>query len=238
VSSFTLGVRFLVVPPRGIIRLPTRKRDKTFLKYSNKEEFEIKGEDGRLLKVVDDCDWLEAELTLMTLPQRPSPDLTAEEVARCVTRSLQLVDYPNENDGLKRCYDFFGWMGRKVVTGRHCSDDTEENFVEHGLYCPAIRPFMGASRIGLGEPTLIKGTRTRGDIVSFPLTITCASIYQFQHFSGKLKDGISTDPPTVHMVMRLERKRGPPDHGCFLVRELLEVRYALAGDTGNFEVGG
>ena len=47
--------------------------------------------------------------------------------------------------------------------------------------------------------------------------------------SGLEKNGVS-EPQEIHMVMRLEQQRRPPMQGCWMVRELLDVKHAFAGD--------
>jgi hypothetical protein len=51
------------------------------------------------------------------------------------------------------------------------------------------------------------------------------------------RNGVAEQPPVTHMVLRVEEQRRPPDQGCWLVREVLDVRHAFAGDMGN-DVGG
>lgn len=65
-----------------------------------------------------------------------------------------------------------------------------------------------------------------------------ASVYALQHPSGMERQGVSAAPPVSHMVIRLEQQRRPPQQGCWLVREVLDVRHAFAGDLGNAGVGG
>ena len=184
-------------------------------------------------------DWVQSELTLLQAPTEPSPDLSAELVAQTVCRSLQWVDKPTENAGLKRCFEFFTFECRKAVTARQ-GGQTVDAFCQHGLLSPALQPFMGARRIDLG---LQEATYTpahpplRGALVSIPVTIHGADVLSLQHPSGMERNGVG-QPPVTNMVLRLEEQRRPPYQGCWLVREVMDVRYAFAGDMGNAHVGG
>jgi hypothetical protein len=182
-------------------------------------------------------DWFEAELTLRNSPKGgPTPELDPEFVARWCCRSLQFVDYPTERAGLKRCFPFFTLLCRGTVTGRK-GGDTVEKFCEHGGLAPALQPFMGASRIEIGEGTLSKAPDSifvrRGDIMSFPVTIYGADVLAFQHSSGLLRDDVGQAPPVTNMVVRLEKACRPPYEGCWQVKEVLDIRFAFAGDMGN-----
>jgi hypothetical protein len=186
-------------------------------------------------------DWLTAEFTLLKSPERPTPVLDPVTVATTVVRSLQWVDYPTPNAGLTRCFEFFSWECRKAVTARQGAD-TLERFVEHGILSPALQPFMGAHRVDLGAGTYTAAPSSppgalRGALVSFPIVIHGAPIYSLQHMSGMNRTGVSAAPET-HMVIRLEEQRRPPLQGCWLVREILDVRHFFAGDMGNVHVGG
>lgn len=183
-------------------------------------------------------DWLEAEFTLRNLPSEPSQDLTPEQVARTVCRSLQFVDHPRESAGLKRCFPFLTFECRKCVTARQ-GGETIERFCQYGILSPALQPFMGASRLDLGEPTWTPAKPPlRGALVSYPVEITSADVLALQYASGIVRSGVASDPPKVSMVVRLEQQRRPPMQGCWLVREILDVRFAFAGDMGNAHVGG
>lgn len=187
--------------------------------------------------ISEDSDWVTSEFTLINLPTEPSPDLSAETVAIACARSLQWVDHPNENDGLKRCFPFFSWECRKVVTARQ-GGDTVERFCEYGLLSPALQPLMGAYRIDVGNVTLTPARPpTRGALASFPIIIQGAPVLALQHPSGMNRTGVATEPPETRMVMRLEKQRRPPLQN-WLVKEVLDIRHAFAGDMGNAHVGG
>lgn len=184
-----------------------------------------------------DNDWVEAELQLLDFPIEPSSDLSPEKVAKSCVRSLQLVDFPNENDGLIRCFPFFMWECRKVVTARQ-GGDTCERFVKYGLLSHPLQVFMGAKRIEFGEATFTPSlSATRGDLVSYPIVIYGSDVLSFQHSSGFIKNSIGA-PPVTNMVMRLEKQRRPPLQNCWLVKELQDVNDFFAGDMGNAHVGG
>lgn len=183
-------------------------------------------------------DWLQAEFTLLNLPTEPSPDLDPETIALACCRSLQWVDYPTELAGLKRCFNFFTFECRKTVTARQ-GGQTVERFCEYGLLSPALQPFMGATRVELGNATFTPAQPPlRGALASFPVAITGASVLSMQYPSGIDRQGITSLLPKTYMVVRLEQQRRPPEQGCWLVKEVLDVRHAFAGDLGNAHVGG
>jgi hypothetical protein len=204
-------------------------------RYSNDYLDEDKDDD---VETDDGSDWIQAELTLLNAPAEPSPDIDPEAVALTCCRSLQWVDYPTKMAGLKRCFDFFTFECRKTVTARQ-GGQTVERFIEYGVLSPALQPFMGATRVEIGNVTLTPAQPPlRGALASFPVVITGAAILSVQYPSGIERSGITSQLPVTHMVMRLEQQRRPPGQGCWLVKEVLDVRHAFAGDMGNAHVGG
>ncbi len=98
---------------------------------------------------------------------------------------------------------------------------------------PVLQPFMGATRIEIGEGTITPAKPPlRGSLASFPNVIQGANILSVKYMSGMDKGGVS-HPPETYMVMRLEQQRRPPMQGCWIVREVLDVRHAFDGDLGN-----
>lgn len=200
-------------------------------------------------------DWMEAELTLLRATAAattdpvagPHPDLTAEQVAVLCMRSLQFVDHPTPNAGLQRCYPFFTPECRKLVTARQ-GGQSVERFCQYGMLSPALQPFMGAVRIDLDwDRSTVTPAQPphRGALASVPVEIHGATVLAEWHGSGMERrrndgDGNSAmgQPPITHMVMRLEQQRRPPYQGCWMIREILDVRHAFAGDMGNAHVGG
>jgi len=175
-------------------------------------------------------DWLEAELTVHNFPRCPSPDLSAERVAICCLRSLQLVDTPSPSAGLDRIYDFFTWQCRNAVTASTRDSVSPEAFRERAALSPVLQPIIGATNIKLGESTISPGTsNARGDIVSYPVTVYVSEVLAFQHKSGMIRDRVAAGPPRLDIVMRLEKARRPPMEGCWLVREITDVRFANGG---------
>jgi len=180
----------------------------------------------------DQSDWLTAQATLLDIPTYPHPDLSPLHVATTCIRSLQFVDKPRENSGLERCFPFLTWECRKLVTARK-GGDTVERFCTYGILSPALQPFMGAHRVVLGEITILPANPpVRGSIASFPIAIRTSPIFSVTHMSGMERGGVA-NPPVVNMVMRLEQQRRPPNQGCWLVKEIMDVRMAFAGDMGN-----
>jgi hypothetical protein len=185
----------------------------------------------------NESDWAQAELTLLNAPNHPHPDMDAFETATLICRSLQFVDYPITSSGLERCFEFFTLDCRAAVTARQGARSVER-FIEYGQLAPALQPFMGATRVQIGEATFTEAKPPlRGALCSFPVTIEGAPILAVQHPSGMTKGGVS-QPPITNMVMRLEQQRRPPNQYCWMVREILDVRMAFAGDMGNVHVGG
>jgi hypothetical protein len=202
---------------------------------------ELDYDEDELEEDLDDADtesdWLEAELTLVNAPTEPYPEFDAHQVATMICRSLQFVDHPNESAGLERCFSFFTHGCRAVVTARQGAK-TVERFVEYGRLAPALQPFMGATRVEIGEATYTEAKPPlRGAIVSFPIVILGAPILSLNHQSGMRRSGVAA-PPITKMVLRLESQRRPPNQNCWMVREILDVRHAFAGDMGNAHVGG
>ena len=206
----------------------------------NDDEYDDDDEFRRSSSLFND-DWLEAEFTLVDrdIPTSPSPELDAPTVANLVCRSLQWVDYPTSLAGLKRCYEFFTPSFREFATARQ-GGKTVERFVQFGVLAPALQPFMGASRVNVkfDEATMIDAKPPlRGALCTIPIDICGAPVLTLQHPSGIHRAGIATSPPITKMVLRLEQQRRPPHQGCWMVREILDVRHAFAGDMGNAHVG-
>mmetsp|Transcript_21985 Transcript_21985/g.32368 ORF Transcript_21985/g.32368 Transcript_21985/m.32368 type:complete len:289 (+) Transcript_21985:163-1029(+) len=182
-------------------------------------------------------DWIQAELTLLKAPTEPSPDIPPEEIVKMCCRSLQFVDHPTENAGLERCYNFFSFECRKAVTARK-GGSSIERFCQYGLLSPALQPFMGARSIRVGEGTYTPPSPpSRGALASFPVEILGASVLTLQYQSGMDRNGVACSPPVTNMVVRLEQQRRPPNLGCWLIREVLDIRHAFAGDSGNVDMG-
>jgi hypothetical protein len=184
-------------------------------------------------------DWWEGEWMLQNeqLPAGPDPTLSPEQVATLVCRSLQWVDYPNESDGLRRIFDFFSFECRKCVTARQ-GGSSVDRFIRYGLHSPALLPFMGATRLDFGPVTITpEHAPLRGALASLTVQVTAPMVRTVQHASGMPRDGVTTQVPVSCMVLRLEKQRRPPMQHCWLVREVLDVRYAFAGDMGNAHVG-
>ena len=174
-------------------------------------------------------DWLDAETTLLSFPKAPSPSLSAEQVARGCLRSLQLVDYPHDTAGIDRIFPFLSWEARGAITLLRESTSSIEVFRQRALLSPVLQILMGATSIELGEATLSPGTSTRGDIVSFGISVHGADVLAFQHKSGMIRDRVGSGPPETKLVIRLERQRRPPTTGCWLVRDIADVRFANGG---------
>lgn len=173
-----------------------------------------------------ESDWIQAELTLRQAPTEPHPDLSPATVALSCARSLQWVDAPTISAGLARCFPFFTYECRKTVTARQ-GGESVERFQKYGLLSPNLQPFMGAHRVEVGEGSYTGAVPPlRGAMVSFPVRIQVAHVLAVQYPSGLARSGVA-QPAPIHMVMRLEQQRRPPHQGCWLIREVLDVRHAF-----------
>jgi len=213
--------------------------DDSFLyKEPFKKDEELHVDDGYdRIKESSSRDWCNSQFAIINAPSSPDPDLDAEEVALNCIRSLQWVDNPTPNSGLKRIYEFLTIGCREVVTGR-MGGKSLSTFVQHSLYAPAFQPFMGASRVELGMCTYTPAQAPfRGPLASFPVKVYGAPVLALQHMSGMIRSGVAQTPPVIDMVIRLEQQRRPPNQGCWMIYEVLDVRYAFAGDMGNTHVG-
>uniref|UniRef100_A0A7S2XKT3 Uncharacterized protein n=1 Tax=Attheya septentrionalis TaxID=420275 RepID=A0A7S2XKT3_9STRA len=231
----TSVVAFLGVSPVQLYRQTSCSISACASKGANSEgsEDDSSISDGISADAENETDWITAEFTLRQFPAEPDPALDPHSLAVWICRSVQFVDYPSSAAGLERIFDFFTWECRKAVTARQ-GGDTVERFCQYGLLSPALQPMMGATRIVVGDDgTLTPGTPTRGALYSFPITVYGASNLKFQYSSGHLREGIHTESPRTDLVLRLEQARRPPLTGCWLVREILDVRHAFAGDMGN-----
>jgi len=182
--------------------------------------------------MLNSSDWINAELTLLNSSTEPDPSLDALQVVNLCCRSLQLVDNPTSNAGLERCFPFFSWQCRKAVTARQ-GGDTVERFCKYGVLSPALQPFMGAQKVNIGDMTIIDAKPPiRGAIATFPVEIKVSPLFSVTHMSGTERKGV-TEPAVMNMVIRLEQQRRPPNQNCWLVREIMDIRMAFAGDSGN-----
>ena len=165
---------------------------------------------------------------------------SGEAVARQCCHWLQWVDDPTPGHGLERSFEHFTWDCRKCVTARQGADSVDR-FCQYGALSPALQPFFGAARIALGPGTLTPSPAAtfavRGALLSFPVQIDGAPILSVCYASGLDRPGVG-QPPRTHMVLRLEQQRRPPHQGRWLIKEVLNVQHAFAGDMGNADVGG
>lgn len=81
------------------------------------------------------------------------------------------------------------------MTARH-GGDSVERFCQYGLLSPALQPFMGASRITVGNATMTPARPpTRGALASFPIVIQGAPVLALQYASGMNRTGVAEQPP-------------------------------------------
>ena len=160
-------------------------------------------------------------------PMRPSPDLEPIEIVNACFGGLQQPDEPLPDAGYERLFHFCTYTCRKAITARMGADSLA-NFTKHTELSPAVQPFTRAARIRIvDEPTIIQGTPTRGPMATVGVDVFIAPT--FRHASGYEKE--SDAPEALRFAIRLQQERRPPKN--WLITEILDTRYAFAGDTGN-----
>ena len=161
------------------------------------------------------------------LPMRPSPDLAPTQIVEACLGGLQQPDEPLPDAGYERLFYFCTYTCRKAITARMGADSLA-NFTKHTELSPAVQPFTRAARIRIvDEPTIIAGTPTRGPMATVGVDVFIAPT--FRHASGYEKE--SDAPEALRFAIRLQQERRPPKN--WLITEILDTRYAFAGDTGN-----
>ena len=99
-------------------------------------------------------------------------------------------------------------------------------------YSPAVQPFVRAAEIRRSEATIIAGTPTRGDMATVAVDVAIDA--GFRHPSGfERRDDDDGRRELLRFGVCLQKERRPPLAGCWLVTEILDARYASAGDMGN-----
>jgi hypothetical protein len=165
--------------------------------------------------------------TNAALPMRPSPDLEPIEIVNACFGGLQQPDEPLPDAGYERLFHFCTYTCRKAITARMGADSLA-NFTKHTELSPAVQPFTRAASIRIvDEPTIIAGTPTRGPMATVGVDVFIAP--SFRHASGYEKE--SDAPEALRFAIRLQQERRPPKN--WLITEILDTRYAFAGDTGN-----
>jgi len=171
------------------------------------------------------------------MPQRrlplPSVDFGPQDVALLVCRGLQANDAPNKDEGLRRAFAFMTWECRKAVTARQGAD-TVERFVEYGSRSPMLLPLIGAASLNVQrkeDVAVIPGTPTRGAMCTVRVDAWCMT------YGASLSDSVgggsdSAELSATTYAVQLQQERRPPMSGCWLIRDLVDVRFAFAGDAG------
>ena len=155
------------------------------------------------------------EIAALTLPTLPSPDLSAEEVAMAVIHGLQYNNVPTVNTGLIRCYDFMTPRCKMMVTGHKKSQKSLDNFIIYCHQSSKMDPFLDPSAsIEFGPVTKIPAFACRGEIASMSFKVKNAD------GNGKANAKEQT------FMIRLEKQRGPPATGAYLVTDLFDMASA------------
>jgi hypothetical protein len=151
------------------------------------------------------------EIAAKSLPSKPSPDLSVEDVITAIIRGLQFNNVRKENDGLLRCYEFMTLKCIKMVTGHGNvpEERTLDKFLGYAVGSPKLRPFMEATAIEMGRVTRIPKTLTRGEIASMPIQVEST--------------GTKNTRKRQTFMIRLEQQRRPPLAGAYLVTDLFDV---------------
>jgi len=121
------------------------------------------------------------------------------------------------------------WQCLRAVT---CKDSVDcDEFCHYAALSPTLQPLFGATRIELNEEecTVISSTKNRGEIRSYPVTVYGAEVLAFRHKSGMMRDRVSSGPPRVDLVIRLEQARRPPLSNCWLITDIINTSYAKGG---------
>ena len=161
------------------------------------------------------------------MPMRPSPDLDPIEIVNVCFGGLQQPDEPLPDAGYERLFYFCTYTCRKAITARMGADSLS-NLTKHTELSPAIQPFTRAASIRIvEEPTIIAGTPTRGPMATVGVDVFIAP--SIRHASGYEKE--SDAPEALRFAIRLQQERRPPKN--WLITEILDTRFAFAGDTGN-----
>ena len=149
------------------------------------------------------------------------------EIVNACFGGLQQPDEPLPDAGYERLFYFCTYTCRKAITARMGADSLA-NFTKHTELSPAIQPFTRAASIRIvEEPTIIAGTPTRGPMATVGVDVFIAP--SFRHASGYEKE--SDAPEALRFAIRLQQERRPPKN--WLITEILDTRFAFAGDTGN-----
>ena len=202
-------------------------------------------------------DWKEAISILQDFPFEPNPKLSVEQVAMGCLRCIQMdqveriVPYltteckgvvtnrtPKEFTIERATYNplFQTIMGATKLQfqpiDEYDSDESDRSPIPQGE----------RSRKERRQPppppsyyTISPGTKFRGDIATFGVIVHGSDSSTFQHRSGFLRDGVRQTPTISNFILRLERQRqGEPSStplhgGCWLVREISDIRFAKGG---------
>ena len=103
-------------------------------------------------------------------------------------------------------------------------------FVEHAN----VWSLLGCASFRLvGEPTLIAGTQTRGELATVAVDVDERLGFRFQSGHERIGSRLG-DLRTERFLFTLVRERRPPLMGCWLVQGLLPTREHMLfnGDSG------
>ena len=177
---------------------------------------------------IDDGGAIAEKLTALSLPSEPSPDLTPQDVVRCLCMGLKFANVPNVGDGLRRVYHFTTYECRAALTSRKGYKSGPERFVKFAEMwaLPGCVSFQLVS-----EPTIIPGTQTRGAMAS--VAVDVVETLAFRHKSGfervgsadeSVGPGEEANEPstrTERYLFTLQQERRPPLTGCWMVTTLM-----------------
>ena len=168
----------------------------------------------------------------LPLPMRPDPSLSVEDVCEACIGGMREPNSPHLDAGYERLFNFMNYACRKAVTARQGADSLA-NFTKYGEVSPVIRPLAQAAEVSWSETTLIAGTPTRGTMASLAVDLVLDSGFRHPTSGYERRDDDPGEAEVLRFLIRLQQERRPPLSGCWLITELLDARYAFAGDMGN-----
>lgn len=176
----------------------------------------------------------DAELAVLSLPARPSPELTPQAVVCALCLGLQHNNLPTPDAGLRRLFEFSTYECRASLTSRKGYKSGPDKFVEHVV--TNLWTLVGARSFSLcGEPTVNAGTATRGAFAVAAVDVEETLGFRFASGHERGQEGRGgPDTRTERYRFLLCQERRPPLTGCWTVQSVLPMRQHVIfdGDTG------
>ena len=198
-------------------------------------------------------DWKEAISILQNFPKEPNPNLTVEQVAMGCLRCIQMnkverivpyltteckgvvtnrnpKEFTIERATLNPLFQTIMGATKLQFVPKTIPNDDDDNSSLH-LMKEGQQQKQPSSSSCSYYYTISPGTKFRGDIATFGVIVYGSDSSTFQYKSGMLRNGVRQIPTISNLILRLERQRDglPPFNGCWLVREISDVRFAKGG---------